>query len=83
MIDKIKVLALLGILDQCQGHMMPQKVLFYHINIELDAPLQESELIEQLRFAQDKGWIDYKIDEFKVHRWWITDPGQVELSKYR
>lgn len=80
MIDKIIVIALLRILKQTKGHMMPETVLFNHINIDLASPAQPSLLQEQLIFAKDKGWVDYQVDEFKIEKWWITSAGEVQLS---
>ena len=83
MINELVVMTILKVLDQSGGRDMPEKLILNYLNMELDDPVTQSEFKDQLRFASERGWIDYRINEWKETRWYLTDAGQVQVSKNR
>ena len=83
MINKLVVKNILKVLDISDGRALPEKLILDYVNLELDSVVTQSEFDEQLRFVQERGWIDFRVNEFKETRWYLTDAGQVQVSKSR
>ena len=83
MIDELVAKTILKVFDQSGGRDMPERLILNYVNIELDDVVTQSEFKDQLRFIQERGWIDYRINEWKEKRWYLTDAGQVQVSKDR
>lgn len=83
MIRKAAIVEVLNVLGQSRGFKFPQKTLGTHVNINLAEPLSHEEFTDHLQFAQRKNWIRCETDEYGEKRWWITDSGEIERSRYQ
>jgi len=81
MIDKHLVIAILKLLHQMSAFTLSQNVLFNHLAIELTEPASPTEIKEQLRFAEDEGWIEGKRDVFKEMQYSLTPEGKAKLKE--
>lgn len=80
MVEKVVIRVLLYVLKLAGRNKVPQEYLLTHANIKL-APARSSDtLIENLRFAQGKGWVASDVDDYGDARWWLTPAGEIEAG---
>ena len=73
-------LTLLRLLDQVGGYKFPQHILFIHLNAEL--AVTEAELVRELSWLADKGYVEHSIDSISQKKLWvITEAGRERLPK--
>lgn len=77
------VVEMLRVLNLSKGYKVPQRTLFGHVNIRLSPPEQHDTLVENLQFAESKGWVQSDVDAYRNPRHWLSPSGEVELSRYQ
>ena len=77
------VVELLRVLGLSKGYKLPERTLFGHTNIRLGQPEHHDVLTENLQFAQGKGWVQSDLDTYRQPRHWISQSGEIELSRYQ
>jgi len=83
MIDRSLMVTLLTLLDDRRDLAggVEENQLFNEINLRSTGrPVTTDLLNEHLSMAQEKGWIDWKLDLLKSRRWRITPPGASALA---
>jgi len=83
MINQLVTNTILKVIDRSGGRAIPEKLILDYVNINLDNVVTRDEFADQLRFAQERGWVDYRVNEYKEKRWYLTDAGQVQIDKNR
>jgi len=83
MINELVAVAILKVLDQSDGRALPERMVLTYLNTQLKDVVTQFEFRDQLRFVQERGWIDYRVNEYQEKRWYLTDAGQVQVSKNR
>lgn len=57
-----------------------ETVLFDEINLRASRAITTSLITEHLIFAQDKGWVDWKLDALRKKHWRITPAGETAID---
>jgi hypothetical protein len=82
MIREPIVQALLKVLALSQGFKVPQPSLFEQALMHLGDGVTHDALLEHIQFAESQGWVRHDLNVYRVPRWWITEAGQIERSRY-
>lgn len=75
-------LGVLRILDQCAGYLLPESILFIHLNCEIAPPAITAEFNAALHYLEGIGAISAIRPELGGPvKWKITDKGRSLLSE--
>lgn len=81
MIERIRIQKILQTLSEYRDHSLLESAIQDQINLVLPRPISTVEFHESLSFCRDKGFIDFRIDDYKEKRWFITEPGIVHMMR--
>jgi hypothetical protein len=76
------VIHILKVLALCRDFKLPQPALFERVRIRAGEDLPHDLLLENVSFAESKGWLATDVNAFQTKRYWITQAGDIQLSGY-
>jgi hypothetical protein len=76
------VIHILKVLSLCKHFKLPQPALFERVRIRSGEDLPHDVMLENLTFAESKGWLATDVNAFGTKRYWITEAGEIQLSGY-
>lgn len=65
----------LSALADLQGHPVSEQALATEVEIRANRPLTLQQVQSVLTLCKDKGWADWRMDDFRQRLWAITEAG--------
>jgi hypothetical protein len=76
-LDK-EILSILALQDE---YPMTVELVTHYLNASLEADVLDIEVLGRLQFLKDRGWVDFRVDDYRAKKWFITDTGKIHRLK--